>query len=330
MEGTRTTLVQAYREGLREEMQRDDRVLVLGEDIFKRGGNFAQVAGFGEEFGPDRVRDCPISEAAIVAAGVGSALNGMRPVVDLNFIDFGLSAMDEIVNQAAKLRFMWGRPVPMVIRGTAGIALFACQHNNSLDAAFAHTPGLAVVMPSTPADAMGLVKSAVRADDPVVFLMHKRLIGRRAVLDASAHEPVPLGRAAVRRSGKDATLVAYGVMIDRCLAAAERLAEEGIDAEVIDLRTLFPIDYEAVIESVRRTGRLIVVTEEPPHGGIGADVAATVGEHAFEYLDAPIARVQARDTPISHSPPSIDAVIPSDADVEQAVRRSLQAWPPSS
>ena len=184
-------------------------------------------------------------------------------------------------------------------------------------------------MPSTPADAMGLVKSAIRCDDPVVFLMHKRMTGARAVLDDDAHAAVPIGEAAVRRLGGDVTLVAYGAMVGKCMAAAERLAEDGVEAEVIDLRTLFPIDYEAIISSVQKTGRLVVVTEEPPHGGIGADVAATIGQHAFEYLDAPIARVQAVDTPISHSPPSIDAVIPSAESVEAAVRGSLEAWPAS-
>jgi acetoin:2,6-dichlorophenolindophenol oxidoreductase subunit beta len=323
------TLVQGLREGLRDEMQRDAGVFVLGEDMFHRGGNFAQVAGLGQEFGAERVRDCPISEAAIVAAGVGAALNGLRPVIDLNFVDFALSAMDEIINQAAKIRYMWGQPVPLVIRATAGVALFASQHNNSLEATFAHTPGLAVVMPSTPADSMGLMKAAVRCDDPVIYLMHKRLTGVRGPIPHE-REPVPLGRAAIRRPGRDATLVTYGATSPKCLAAAEELAADGLEVEVIDLRTLFPLDYDTIFDSVMRTGRVVVATEEPPHGGIGAEVAAAIGEHAFAYLDAPAVRVTAKDAPIPHSPPLIEAIVPNHGDIVAAVRRSLAEWPPSS
>ena len=221
------TLVQGFREGLQAEMRRDDSVFVLGEDMFHRGGNFAQVAGLGQEFGPSRVRDCPISEAAIVAAGVGAALNGMRPVIDLNFVDFALSAMDEIVNQAAKARYMWGQPVPIVIRASAGVALFASQHNNSLEATFAHTPGLAVVMPSTAADAMGLIIAAIRSDDPVIFLMHKRLTGLRGPVDAGAREqPTPLGKASVRRQGGGATIVTYGATVARPWRRATSLRQK--------------------------------------------------------------------------------------------------------
>jgi pyruvate/2-oxoglutarate/acetoin dehydrogenase E1 component len=329
---TQRTLVQAFRDGLRAEMLADPSVIVLGEDLFFRGGNFAQVAGLGEEFGPDRVRDCPISEAAIVAAGVGAALNGMRPVVDLNFIDFALSAMDEIINQAAKIRYMWGRPVPLVIRASAGVALFASQHNNSLDATFAHTPGLTVVMPSTPTDALGLIRAAVRCDDPVIFLMHKRLAGMREEIPGPASVPaVPLGAAATRRPGRDATIITYGGPTRTSLAAADKLASEhGLELEVIDLRTLFPIDYNHLLEGARRTGRVFVVTEEPPHGGIGAEVAATIGELAFAYLDAPVVRITAKDAPIPHSPPLIDAIVPSADDLVTAVLRSIEQWPPSA
>jgi acetoin:2,6-dichlorophenolindophenol oxidoreductase subunit beta len=318
---TRITLSQAFQQGVREEMERDEAIFVLGTDMVERGGHFAQLRGIGTEF-PGRVRDAPISEAAMVAAGVGAALNGLRPIVDLNFIDFALGAMDEIVNQAAKARFMWGRGVPMVIRGTAGIAFYAAQHNNSLEAGFAHTPGLLVVMPSTPADTKGLIKSALRCGDPVVFLMHKSLTGLRGEVPEGEHV-VPLGEAAIRRAGDDVTLVAYGALVARAERVAERLGAEGIAVEVIDLRTLFPLDLATIEASVRRTGRLVVASEAPRHGGIGGEIAAAIQESSFFYLDAPIQRVGALHTPISHSPPLIAAAIPSEEQLERAIRATL-------
>ena len=225
------TLAQAYQQGMREEMERDQTIFLLGTDLYDRGGHFAQVLGLGKEFGRTRVRDMPISEAAMMAAGVGAALNGTRPVVDLNFIDFAFGAMDEIINQAAKMRYMFGTPMPLVIRASSGVALYAAQHNNSLEALFASFPGLLVALPSTPADTKGLLKSALRGQDPVIFMMHKRLGNVRGEV-GGPDDLVPFGRAAIRREGSDVTIVAYSHMVVKALAAAESLAQEGIDAEV--------------------------------------------------------------------------------------------------
>jgi pyruvate dehydrogenase E1 component beta subunit len=322
------TVGQAFQQGMREEMKRDPTIFVLGTDLFIRGGHFAQVKGIGPEFGPERVIDTPISEAAMVAAGVGAALNGMRPVVDLNFIDFAFGAMDEIANQAAKARYLWGRPVPLVVRASAGVALYAAQHNNSLEAWFMHTPGLLVVMPSNPADTKGIIKSALRGDDPVIFLMHKRLTGARGEV-GGPDDLVPIGQAAVARPGHSATVVSWGAVLGKVLNAAEILACDGIEMEVIDLRTISPIDLELIEESVRKTGRAVVVAEEPPYASVTSEVAASIQEDVFDYLDAPIARVVAAHAPIPHAPQLMEALIPQVEDVVAAVRRSLERWPSS-
>jgi pyruvate dehydrogenase E1 component beta subunit len=217
----RTTLSRAYRDGLAEEMERDDSIVVLGTDLYERGGHWAQVTNLGPQFGRDRVRNAPISEAAMVAAGVGAAMNGLRPVVDLNFLDFAFGAMDEIVNQAAKVRYWWGRPVPLVVRGTTGFAGGGAQHNNPIESWFCHVPGLLVAYPSTPWDAKGLIKTAMRGEDPVIFAMHKMQTGARG--EAGGPEDlVPFGQAAVRRPGRDVTVVSYSVMVGKALAAADR------------------------------------------------------------------------------------------------------------
>jgi len=316
---TPVTYSQAFQQGMREEMARDDRIFVLGTDLLDRGGHFGQVLGLGKEFGAARVRDMPISEAAMVAAGVGAALNGMRPVVDLNFIDFSFGAMDEIVNQAAKMRYMFGTPLPLVIRGTSGVALYAAQHNNSLEALFAHMPGLLVAIPSTPADTKGLLKSALRGEDPVIFMMHKKLSGTRGEVGGS-DDLIPFGRAAIRRSGGDVTIVAYSHMVFKAMEAAVNLAKDGIEAEVIDLRTVMPLDFETVAESVRKTGRLVAVTEAPCFGSIASEVAARIQESVFDWLAAPVVRVGAKHAPIAHSPALFEAVIPQAADIERAAR----------
>jgi pyruvate/2-oxoglutarate/acetoin dehydrogenase E1 component len=312
------TLSQAFAQGVREEMQRDERVFVMGTDLYIRGGHWAQVKGLGPEFGHDRIRDTPISEAAMLAAGVGSALNGMRPIVDLNFIDFVFGGMDEVINQAAKIRYMWGVPVPVVIRGTAGVAFGAEQHNNSIEAWFAHMPGLLVAMPATPADTKGLIKSALRGEDPVVFLMHKALTGARGEV-GGADDLVPFGKAAVVRPGRDVTLVTYSITVRKGLEAAERLAGQGVDVEVIDLRTVFPLDLETIEESVRRTNRVVVAGEAPRFGGIASEVASSIQESMFDYLDAPVLRVGGKHAPIPHSPPLMEAIIPQVADIERAI-----------
>jgi pyruvate/2-oxoglutarate/acetoin dehydrogenase E1 component len=322
------TVGQAFQQGLSEEMERDESVFVIGTDLFIRGGHFAQVKGVGPRFGHDRVIDAPISEAAMVAAGVGAAMNGMRPVVDLNFIDFAFGAMDEIANQAAKARYLWGKPVPLVIRASSGVSLFAAQHNNSLESWFMHTPGLVVVMPSNAQDTKGLLKSALRGDDPVIFFMHKRLTGSRGVV-GGAEDLVPIGKAAVLREGTDVTLVAAGIVVNKLVKAADELAKEGIAAEVIDLRTIFPLDFETVTESVRKTGRAVIVSEEPPYASVASEIAASVQEGVFEYLDAPVQRLTAAHTPIGHAPSLMEAVIPQVEDVVASVRESIEKWPSS-
>jgi len=320
----RATLSQAYRQGLAEEMRTDPRILVYGTDLFERGGHWGQVRGLGSEFGRDRVRNAPISEAAMVAAGVGAAMNGLRPVVDLNFIDFAFGAMDEIINQAAKIRFMWGAPMPLVIRGTNGVAGGGAQHNNSFESWFAHTPGLLVAMPSTPADTKGLIKSALRGEDPVIFLMHKLLAGLRGEI-GGAEDLVPFGRGTVRRPGRDITVATYGVTVPRSIAAAGQLAAEGVEAEVIDLRTIAPLDLELVEESVRRTRHLVVVTESQRHGGIGAEIAAALSESLYDVLDGPVLRVGAPSVPAPHSAPLLARATPSADDIARSLRAATAA-----
>lgn len=319
----RTTLSRAFRDGLAEEMARDESIIVMGTDLFERGGHWAQVTNLGDMFGRDRVRNTPISEAAMVAAGVGAALNGLRPVVDLNFLDFAFGAMDEIVNQAAKARYWWGRPVPLVVRGTTGFAGGGAQHNNPIESWFCHVPGLLVAYPSSPADAKGLIKTALRGEDPVIFCMHKMLTGARG--EAGGPEDlVPFGRAAIRRPGSHVTVAAYGVMVGKTLTAASRLAEDGIEVEVIDLRTLMPLDLDLIEESVRRTRALVVAAEDYRHGGIGSEIAAALQESLFGELDAPVFRLGAPFAPVPHSPVLLDAMSPSAADVERAVRRAVK------
>ncbi len=318
------TYAQAYALGVREEMRRDETIVILGTDLLVRGGNWSQVRGLGEEFGPARILDTPISEAAMVAAGVGAAITGIRPIVDLNFVDFVLGAMDEVVNQAAKLRHMVGADVPLVIRATAGVAGGAQQHNNSLDMWFAQTPGLLVATPAFPADAKGLIKTALRGKDPVVFLMHKKLNGFRG--DTGGEDDlVPFGRAEIRRPGADLTIVAYSYMVHVALRAAELLAESGISAEVIDLRTLMPLDMATVQASVRRTGRAMVVTDSPVFGSVASEVAASIQETSLAWLDAPVMRVGAGHAPVSHSPTLLEALIPDDKAVAAAAQE-LMKW----
>lgn len=315
----RVTLSQAYRHGLAEEMRTDPRIVVYGTDLFERGGHWGQVRGLGEEFGRERVRNCPISEAAMVASGVGAAMNGLKPVVDLNFIDFAFGAMDEIVNQAAKVRYLWSIPLPLVIRGTNGVAAAGAQHNNNFEAWFAHTPGLLVAAPSTPADTKGLIKSALRGEDPVIFLMHKLLSGLRGEI-GGPDDLIPFGRAVVRRPGPDVTIVTYGIMVQESLKAAEILAEQGIGVEVIDLRTVAPLDLETVEGSVVKTAHAVVVTEAPRHAGMTAEVAAQVGESLHHVLAAPVLRVGGPHVPVPHSPPLRERLVPSVADIVRAVR----------
>jgi pyruvate/2-oxoglutarate/acetoin dehydrogenase E1 component len=314
------TYSQAYREGVAEEMAANEKIFIMGTDIVLRGGHFAQVFGLGEQFGASRVRDVPISEAAMLAAGVGSAVCGMRPIVDLNFLDFSFGGMDEICNQAAKMSYMFGIQVPLLIRATNGIALGGAQHNNVIESWFAEMPGLNVVTPSNPGDIKGLIKSALRMNDPVLFLMHKALSGLRGNV-GGPDDLIPLGQANISRRGGNVTIVTYGVNVAKCLEAAERLAVDGIEAEVIDLRTLYPLDRETVVASVRKTGRAIMVDESAAYGGVSAEIVASIQEAAFDYLDAAVVRITAPHAPVPNSPALLSAILPNSTIIEAAARK---------
>lgn len=322
------TAAQAIREALSEEMRRDPAVFVMGEDIGVYGGAFGVTFGMVEEFGPERIRDTPISEAVIVGAAAGAALLGMRPVAEIQFSDFLTNAMDPLINQAAKNRYMFGGKarVPMVVRAPGGAGTgAAAQHSQSLEAWFAHVPGLKVVLPGTPADAKGLLKSAIRDDNPVVFLEHKLLYRVKGPVPEGEYT-VPLGQAGVVRPGRHVTLVAYSYTLQKALAAADQLAGEGIEVEVVDPRTLLPLDRDTIIQSVARTGRLVVAHEAVEHGGFGGEIAAAVaGSEAFEYLEAPVRRVAGRLVPIPCNKQLEALAIPQVEDIVRAVRETA-AW----
>jgi pyruvate/2-oxoglutarate/acetoin dehydrogenase E1 component len=314
-----------FAEGVAEEMATNPDIFVIGTDLVHRGGHWAQIRGLVDIVGPGRVFDSPISEAAMVALGVGAAMAGMHPIVDLNFVDFSFGAMDEIANQAAKIPFMLGRPVPLIIRATAGVAHGGPQHNNSLESYFMNLPGVNLVVPAFPYDVKGLVKTALRTPEPVIFLMHKRLTGIKGLV-GGPDDLVPLGSANVVRAGTDCTIITYGGGVAKALAAAEVLAENPISTEVIDLRSLAPLDVETCIASVKKTGRAVVLDEAPKFAGPGAEVAATVQELAFEYLDAPVGRLGARRTTMPESPPLLEKVLPSVDDIVAAVRSTYGAF----
>ncbi len=304
------TFSEAIREAIRQEMLRDDRVILLGEDIGRLGGTFKVLDGLWREFGPERVMEAPISEEIIVGMALGAALGGMRPVFEIMYNDFLCLAMDPLANHAAKLRYMTGGEfsVPMVIRTQeGGRTSQGAQHSQCLEAMLCHFPGLKVVMPSTPADAKGLLTAAIRDPDPVVFIEHKFLYSRKGEVPEGEHF-VPLGLACVRRVGADVTIVAVSDMVNYALEAADELAAEGIDAEVIDPRTLVPLDEEAILASVRKTGRLIVTHEAVRRGGVGAEIGSLVAEKAFAALRAPLRIVAAQNTPLAFSPSRATAV----------------------
>ena len=316
-----TTYVDAIREGLREEMARDDRVFLIGEDIGIYGGAFKVTDGLIGEFGEERVIDTPISETAIVGAAVGAAMMGMRPVAEMQFIDFISCAFDMITNFAAKSRYRTGVGVPLVIRGPSGGGVHGGPfHSQNPEAYFAHTPGLKVVQPATAYDAKGLIKAAIRDDDPVLFFEHKFLYRRIKEELPAGDYVVPIGKATLRRPGRDLTIVTYGAMVWTALEAAKTLEAEGIDAEVVDLRTLFPMDEETVLESVAKTNKAILLHEATRTGGIGAEIAAVLSERCFEYLDGPLVRVTAPDTPVPYSPPLEEAFLPNAEKLCRAAR----------
>jgi len=319
------TMADALNEAIRQEMERDDRVFVMGEDVGLIGGIFQVTKGLRETFGEDRVRDTPISEPGFVGAGVGAAIAGLRPIVEIQIWDFIAMTMDQVVNQAAKFRFMLGgKPtVPLVIRGPQGGGIrLAAQHSQSLEAWFIHVPGLVVIAPSTPYDAKGLLAAAIRDDNPVIFLEHKALYATRGFVPSDRYV-LPIGKAAIRREGTDVTIVATQAMVARALAAADELAKEGISAEVIDPRTLVPLDEATILASVRKTHRFVVVHEAVKRGGFGAELAALVSEKALDDLDAPIVRVAARAVPMPYNDTLERATIPSQQDIVDAVRGLL-------
>lgn len=294
------TFAQATLEAMDEEMSRDERVFVLGEDIARQGGIFGQFKGLPQKFGTDRVRDTPISETAIVGAGVGAALGGMRPVVDMHFADFMGVAMDELFNQMAKIHFMFGgqRSVPVVVRAPDGLTnQAAAQHSQSIEAWFLHIPGLKVVIPSNPADAKGLLKSAIRDDNPVIYFEHKMLFSEIGPVPDGEHL-VPIGVAVVTKPGRDITIVSYSYTMKVVMNAVSMLKNDGIDPEVIDLRTISPIDKETILNSVAKTHRLAIAHEAVKQGGVGAEIAAIVAEEGIDFLDAPILRFGAPFTPV--------------------------------
>lgn len=317
------TYREAVREAIREEIIRDDRVFMMGEDIGVYGGAFGVSRGLVEELGPERIKDTPISEAGIMGAGVGAAVTGMRPIVELQFSDFITIGMDQLVNQAAKIRYMFGgkAKVPLVVRTPSGGGTgAAAQHSQSLEAWVAHVPGLKVVQPSTPYDVKGLLKAAVRDDNPVVFYEHKLLYNIKGDVPEDDYV-IPLGKADIKREGRDVTVVATAMMVHKALNAAETLAKEGVSVEVVDPRTLVPLDEETIIQSVKKTGRLVVVHEAVKRGGFGGEIVSVVAEsEAFDYLDAPIKRVAALNVPMPFSTLLEQHVIPDEEKIIQAIR----------
>ena len=317
-----TTYLGAITAALAEAMREDPRVLVLGEDVAE-GGPWGATAGLAEEFGPGRILNTPISEAAIAGIAIGAAQSGLRPVVEIMFVDFVTLALDQLVNQAAKAHFMSGGQltVPMVLRTQGGAGQRGgAQHSQSLEAWLTHVPGLKVVMPATAADAAGLLRSAIADPNPVVYVENKTLYFRR---EDAEREDVPIGRAKVVRPGRDVTVVALSRLLHESLAAAEELAAEGVEVEVVDPRTLVPLDLETIVDSLSRTHRLVIAHEAVAHGGFGAEVAAQVQAAAFDELDAPIARVGAPFAPIPFSPTLEDAYLPGRDDVVAAARQLL-------
>jgi len=320
---TEKTYRDALKEGLREEMLRDERVFIMGEDIGRNwGGAFKVTKGLAEEFGDDRVRDTPISENAIAGAALGAAITGMIPVAEIMFGDLITLAMDQVCNQAAKMRYMFGgqTSVPLVLRSVFGGGKnLASHHSQSLEAWFMHTPGLKIAVPSFAYDVKGLIKTAIRDPDPVMFFEHKLVYDRKEEVPDEEYL-IPFGKARVHREGDDVTIWGTFLMVHKAIEAADELAKQGVSAEVIDPRTLVPLDKKTLIDSVKKTGRLVLVTEETKTGATTAEIAAIVQEEAFDWLDAPIKRVNAPDTPVPFSPPLEQAFIPDKDRIISAVR----------
>jgi len=320
------TYLEAIRQGIWEEMERDSSVFVLGEDVGQYGGAFKLTEGMLERFGEDRVVDTPISESAIVGAAIGAALMGMRPIAEMQFADFISCAFDQITNFAAKCRYRWGAGVPIVIRGPSGGGVHGGPyHSQNPEMHYVHTPGLKVVAPSTAYDAKGLIKAAIRDEDPVVYFEHKFLYRRLKEELPEGDWTVPIGKADIKRAGSDISVITYGAMVHLALEAAATLSNDGIELEVVDLRTLMPLDKERVLESVKKTNKVILLHEDVRTGGMAGELAAVIAEEAFEYLDGPIMRITAPDTPVPYSPPLEEFFLPKTSDIVR-VARQLAAY----
>jgi 2-oxoisovalerate dehydrogenase E1 component beta subunit len=315
------TYLEAIRQGISEEMERDPTVFCLGEDIGIYGGAFQITEGLIDRFGPERVIDTPIAESAIVGAAFGASLTGMRPVAEFQFMDFIACAMNQISNMVAKTHYLWGAPAPLVLRGPSGGNVHGGPfHSQNPEMWFVHNPGLKVVCPATPYDAKGLIKASIRDNNPVVFFEHKYLY-RRIKEEVPAEDyVVPLGKARVARQGRDISVITYAAMVHMAIEAAELLAKEGIDLEIIDLRTLAPLDRDAIVTTVRKTNKVIVLHEDTRTGGIGGEIAAIINEEAFDDLDGPLVRIAALDTPVPFSPPQEEHFLPSLRDVVEKAR----------
>jgi len=315
------TLREALKQAMREEMLRDERVFVMGEDIGAYGGAYAVTRGLLDEFGEDRIRDTPIAEGSIVGVAMGAAVGGQRPIAEIMTINFSILAMDQIINHAAKMHHMFGGQwsVPLVVRMACGWGQLSATHSQSLEVMFAHIPGLKVTFAGTPYDAKGMLKAAVRDPDPVIFLEHTAIYGVKGEVPDGDYV-VPLGKSEVKRAGKDVTIVTYGRMLQTSLGAAEMLAKEDVDVEIVDLRTLRPLDLEPVFESVKKTNRAVVVTEEWRTFGAQAEVAARIGEECFDWLDAPVGRVGAEEVPLPYAKNVEQEALPWEKDIIAAVK----------
>jgi pyruvate dehydrogenase E1 component beta subunit len=319
------TFREALRRTLHEELSADERVILMGEDIGAYGGSYAVTKGFLEEFGPERVRDTPISEAVVVGAGIGAAMSGLRPMVELMTINFSLLAIDQIINNASKLYYMSGGQinVPMVIRMASGAgSQLGGQHSHSLEGWYAHVPGLKVAVPYTPYDARGLLKTAFREPNPVIFIEHTALYGRKGEVP-DGEFAIPFGQAEVSREGNDVTLIGYSGSVYQCLGGAKLLAGDGVDAEVLNLRTLRPLDVDTIVRSVAKTHRAVVVEDDWKFGGFAGEIAALIMENAFDELDAPVARVCGADVPMPYAKELERAALPSEQQIADAARRLI-------
>jgi 2-oxoisovalerate dehydrogenase E1 component beta subunit len=316
------TYLEAVRQGIWEEMEHDPTVFCLGQDIGIYGGAFKVTDGFIDRFGPERIIDTPLAESAIVGAAFGASLTGMRPVAEFQFMDFIGCAFNQIVNMVAKTHYRWGAPAPLVIRGPSGGNVHGGPfHSQNPEMWFVHTPGLKVVCPATPYDAKGLIKASIRDNNPVIFFEHKYLY-RRIKQEVPAEDyTVPLGKARVAREGRDLSIITYAAMVHTALEAAAILSQEGIDLEILDLRTLSPLDREAIVQTVRKTSKVIILHEHSRTGGLGGEMTAIINEEAFDDLDGPIVRIAALDTPVPFSPPQEEYFLPKVSDVVREARR---------